>query len=132
MIFSIILLSILNHIYVRESIDLDYRYDDSLITCVFYIENNVEVGSNIGVNAFHETHSPIGLLFNYNLFNYSEDSNLTISEFTNFTQSNGLEYFVIRLSNYKDVFISGFYNLTLYDKLVDGANNFEHSLYRIL
>ena len=132
MIFSIILLSILNHIYVRENLGLDYRYDDSLITCIFYIENNIGVGSNIGVNDFHETHSPIGLLYNYNLYNFSGDSNLTISEFTNFTQANGLEYFVIKLSHYNDVFISAFYNLTLYDKLVGGANNFEHILYRIL
>jgi hypothetical protein len=132
MIFSIILLSILNHIYVRENLNLDYRYDDSLITCIFYIENNIEFGSNIGVTDFHKTHSPIGLLLNYNLFNFSRDFNLTISEFTNFTQTNGLEYFVINISDYNEVFISEFYNLTLYDKLVCGTNNLEHFLYRIL
>ena len=131
-IFSIILLSILNHIYVRENLELDYRYDDSLMSCIFYIEYNIGAGSNIGVNAFHETHSPIGLLLNYDLNTFSGDFNLTISEFTNFTQTNGLEYFVIKLSNYNDVFISEFYNLTLYDKLVGGTNNLEHFLYRIL
>jgi hypothetical protein len=132
MIFSIILLSILNHIYVRENLNPNYRYDDTLMTCIFYIEDNIGASSNIGVNAFHETHSPIGLLFNYNLFNFSGDFNLTISEFTNFTQTNGLEYFVIKLSNYNEAFISDFYNLTLYDKLVGGTNNLEHFLYRIL
>ncbi|MBY8981117.1 MAG: hypothetical protein KGD72_12055, partial [Candidatus Lokiarchaeota archaeon] len=75
---------------------------------------------------------PIGLLLNYDLNTFSGDFNLTISEFTNFTQTNGLEYFVIKLSNYNDVFISEFYNLTLYDKLVGGTNNLEHFLYRIL
>ena len=132
MIFSIILLSILNHIYVRENLDLDYRYDDSLITCIFYIENNVEVGSNIGFNGFHETHSPIGLLFNYNLFNYSGDFNLTISEFTNFTQTSNLEYFIMKLSNYNENFITQIGNSSLYERLAGGTDNSEFYLYRIL
>ena len=132
MIFSIITLSIFNHLYVRANLKLDYRYDDSLLKCIFYIESNIGAGSNIGVNAFHETHSPIGLLLNYNIFTFSEDFNLTIADFTNFTQTPDIEYFVIKISNYNDAFISAFFNLTLYDKLWGGTNNSEYFLYRIL
>jgi len=132
MIFSIILLSILNHIYVRENLRPNYLYDDSLITCIFYIEYNIEAGSNIGINAFRETHSPIGLLFNYNLFNYSDDFNMTSSKFTNFTQTSNLEYFIMKLSNYNADFTTHIGNSSLYERLAGGTDNSEFYLYRIL
>jgi len=109
-----------------------YRFDDSITTCIFYIENNVEVGSNIGVNGFHETHSPITLLFNYNLLNYSGDFNLTILEFINFTQTSNLEYFIIKLSNYNANFTTQIGNSSLYESLAGGTDNTEFHLYRIL
>jgi len=132
MIFSIILLSILNHIYVRENLNPNYRYDDSLITCIFYIEYNIGTGSNIGVNAFREMHSPIGLLFNYNLYNYSDDFNMTSSKFTNFTQTSNLEYFIMNLSNYNADFTTHIGNSSLYERLAGGTDNSEFYLYRIL
>ncbi|MHA1499612.1 MAG: hypothetical protein ACTSRT_18945 [Promethearchaeota archaeon] len=109
-----------------------YRFDDSITTCIFYVENNIEVGSNIGFNGFHETHSPIGLLFNYNLFNYSPDFNLTILEFTSFTQTSNLEYFIMKLSNYNTDFTTQIGNSSLYERLVGGIDNSEFQLYRIL
>ena len=132
MIFSIILLSVLNHIYVRENLNPNYLYDDSLITCIFYIEDNIGAGSNIGVNTFRETHSPIGLLFNYNLFNYSDDFNMTSSKFTNFTQTSNLEYFIMNLSNYNADFTTYIGNSSLYERLAGGTDNSEFYLYRIL
>jgi len=132
MIFSIILLSVLNHIYVRENLNPRYLYDDSLITCIFYIEYNIEAGSNIGINTFRETHSPIGLLFNYNLFNYSDDFNMTSSKFTNFTQTSNLEYFIMNLSNYNADFTTYIGNSSLYERLAGGTDNSEFYLYRIL
>ncbi|MHA1107018.1 MAG: hypothetical protein ACTSPN_15090, partial [Promethearchaeota archaeon] len=96
------------------------------------VENNIEVGSNIGFNGFHETHSPIGLLFNYNLFNYSADFNLTILEFTSFTQTSNLEYFIMKLSNYNTDFTTQIGNSSLYERLVGGIDNSEFQLYRIL
>lgn len=131
-VILIILLPILSHIYVRDNLEMYYRFDDSITTCIFYVENNVEVGSNIGVNGFHETHSPIGLLFNYNLFNYSGDFDLTISEFTNFTQTSNLEYFIMKLSNYNADFITQIGNISLYERLAGGTGNLEFHLYRIL
>ena len=131
-IFFIILLPILNHIYVRDNLEMHYLFDDSIITCIFYIENSIEVDSNIGVNGFHETHSPIGLLLNYNLSTYSVDFNLTISEFTNFTQTNNLEYFIMKLSNYNIAFTTQIGNISLYERLAGGTDNSEFQLYRIL
>ena len=131
-IFSIILLPILNHVYVRDNLDLYYRFDDSITTCIFYIENNIEVGSKIGANGFHETHSPIGLLFNYNLFDYSGDFDLTISEFTNFTQTSNLEYFIMKLSSYNAGFTTQIGNISLYERLAGGTDNSDFHLYRIL
>jgi len=131
-VFSIILLSFLNHLYVRDNLEMYYRFDDSITTCIFYVENNIEVDSNIGVNGFHETHSPIGLLFNYNIFNYSGDFNLTILEFTSFTETSNLEYFIMNLSNYNADFTTHIGNISLYERLAGGADNSEFHLYRIL
>jgi len=131
-VFSIILLSFLNHIYVRDNLEMYYRFDDSITTCIFYVENNVEVDSNIGVNGFHETHSPIGLLFNYNLFNYPGDFNITILEFTNSTQTSNLEYFIMKLSNYNADFTTHIGDSSLYERLAGGTDNSEFLLYRIL
>ena len=132
MIFIIILLPILNHIYVRDNLEMYYRFDDSITMCVFYIENNIEGGSNIGVNGFHETHSPIGLLFNYNWCNYSVDFNLTISEFTNYIQTCHLEYFIMNLSNYNADFTMQIGNVSLFERLAGGSDNTEYYLYKIL
>ena len=132
MIFIIILLPILNHIYVRDNLEMYYRFDDSITTCIFYVENNIEVGSNIGFNGFHETHSPIGLLFNYNLCNYSGDINLTISEFTIFIETCNLDYFIIKLSNYNTDLTTQIGNVSKYERLAGGTDNTEFKLYRIL
>ena len=132
MIFIIILLPILNHIYVRDNLEMYYRFDDSITTCIFYVENNIEVGSNIGFNGFHETHSPIGLLFNYNLCNYSGDINLTISEFTIFIETCNLDYFIIKLSNYNTDLTTQIGNVSIYERLAGGTDNTEFKLYRIL
>ena len=131
-IFSIILLSFLNHIYVRENLEWDYRYDDSIITCIFYIENNIEASSNIGFTGFPKTHSPIGLLINYNLFSYSGNYNLTILEFINFTQTNNIGFFITNISNYNEVLRTQIQNGSLFDKLAGGISNLEYHFYRIL
>ena len=131
-IFSIILLSFLNHIYVRDNLEWDYRYDDSIITCIFYIENNIEPSSNIGFNGFTKTHSPIGLLINYELFSYSGNYNLTILEFINFTQTNNIGFFIMNISNYNEVFRTQIQNDSLFDKLAGGISNLEYHLYRVL
>jgi len=132
MVISIILLSLLNHIYVRDNLEMYYRFDDSITTCIFYVEDKVEVGSNIGFNGFHETYSPIGLLFNYNMFNYSGDFNLTVLEFTSFTETSNLEYFIVKLSNYNADFTTHIGNISLYERLAGGTDNSEYQLYRIL
>ena len=137
-IFTIILASFLNLIYVRDNLYMDYRFDDSLIDSVFYVENNLEGSSNIGVganyrnNTFQETHSPFGLLYNYNLFSYSEEYNLTITEFTNFWQVNNVEYFIIKLSEYNVDLCLHIENETLYERLAGGTSGLEFQLYRIL
>ena len=132
MIFIFILLPILNHIYVRDNLEMYYRFDDSITTCIFYVENNIKIGSNISFNGFHETHSPIGLLFNYNLCNYSGDINLTISEFTIFIETCNLDYFIIKLSNYNTDLTTQIGNVSIYERLAGGTDNTEFKLYRIL
>jgi hypothetical protein len=137
-IFTIILVSLLNLIYVRDNLDFDYRFDDSLINSVFYIENNIEVSSNIGVGAnyrndtFQETHSPFGLLYNHHLFSYSDEYNLTITDFTDFWQVNNVEYFIIILSDYNVDLSLHIENETLYERLAGGTGSLEFQLYRIL
>lgn len=137
-IFTIIIVSVLNLIYVRDNLSFEYRYDDSLITSVFYIENHVEVGSNIGVGAnyttdlFHETHSPFGLLYNQNLFSYSEEYNLTITEFANFCLTNNVEYVIIKLADYNTDLCLHIENVTLYERLAGGTSSSEFQLFRIL
>ena len=137
-IFTVILASLLNLIYVRDNLEFDYRFDDSIITSIFYIENNLEVSSNIGVganyrtNEFQEMHSPFGLLYKQNLFSYSEDYNLTITEFTNFWQTNNVEYFIIKLSDYNVDLSLHIENETIYERLAGGTGGLESQLYRIL
>ena len=137
-IFTIIFVSFLNIFYVRETLDFDYRFDDSLITSVFYVENNLEGSSNIGVganyrtNTFQETHSPFGLLYNHNLFSYSEEYNLTVTEFTNFWQANNVEYFIIKLSDYNVDLCLHIENETLYERLAGGTGGLEFQLFIIL
>ncbi len=137
-IFTIILASCLNLIYVRENLEFEYRYDDSLIAIVFYIENTSEVSSNIGVGwnyinyTFQETHSPFGLLFNQHLFPYSDDYNLTITEFTTFWQINNVEYFIIKLANYNEALRLHIENETLFERIAGGNSIQQFQLYEII
>jgi len=66
------------------------------------------------------------------MFNYSGDFNLTILEFTSFTQTSNLEYFIMKLSNYNTDFTTQVGNISLYERLAGGTDNSEYHLYRIL
>ncbi|MHA1701598.1 MAG: hypothetical protein ACTSWK_04970 [Promethearchaeota archaeon] len=137
-IFTVIFVSFLNLIYVRDNLKFDYRFEDSLIVSVFYVENNIEVSSNIGVAAnyrtteFQEMHSPLSILYKQNLFSYSEESNLTITEFTNFWQTNNVGYFIIKLSDYNVDLSLHIENETIFERLAGGIGRLEFQLYRIL
>ena len=127
------LLLLFSNFYTIVNLEVDYRYEDSIIDCIFYIQENVPSNSNIGINKFGETdffqsHSPEALLFNYNLRYFSSESNLTFNEFTNFTILNAISLFVIKLSDYDVGFNEDFQNAT-YTKLAGGINGKMFQLY---
>ena len=111
------ILLILSNFYTHVNLKVDYRYEDSIMDCIFYIQDNISSNSNIGVNRFGETdfylsHSPAALLYNYDLSYFPSEDHLSFSEFTNFIQMNEIQYFIIRLSSYNVSFNEDFLNFS--------------------
>jgi hypothetical protein len=124
--------SILTYTYANENFMYNYRYDPSIIDCIFYIENNVEQNSILGVVKFNEAHTPNNLLYNYELYFLPSNYNLSLNEFINFTQSFGIKLFIINLSYYNGLFREQFNNSFNFSKTAGGANNWEFQLYKII
>ncbi|MFX1590648.1 MAG: hypothetical protein ACFFC1_21150, partial [Promethearchaeota archaeon] len=124
-------LLMLNHFYARENVYIDYRWDDSIIDCIFYIQNNIEKESNIAINENDETFSPNNLLFDYELYLIPTNISLTFSEFINFTEGNSIEYLVINLSFYNENFTIEFQNSTSFYKLTSGNLSTDFNLYEV-
>jgi len=111
------ILLILSNFYTHINLKVDYRYEDSIMDCIFYIQDNISSNSNIGVNRFGETdfylsHSPAALLYIYDLSYFPSEDHLSFSEFTNFIQMNEIHYFIIRLSSYNVSFNEDFLNFS--------------------
>lgn len=111
------ILLILSNFYTHVNLKVDYRYEDSIMDCIFYIQDNISSNSNIGVNRFGETdfylsHSPAALLYIYDLSYFPSEDHLSFSEFTNFIQMNEIHYFIIRLSSYNVSFNEDFLNFS--------------------
>ena len=134
-ITSMLISSSFTYIYTNNNLEPSYYYDDSLVDCIFHINNNIEKESNIAVYDFNEPsfHSSAiyYLLYNFNLTFYQPLSNTTLNEFWDFLQSRKIDFLIINLSYFNQTFIDDFYNSSSF-KLTVGNNSRAFSLYMIL
>lgn len=108
-----------------------YLYDDSVMDCVFYVNQEYESNTIIGVHEINENHKIWDLLQNFQLVYYSLLVNFTSEEFTNFTQDNNLDAFIIKLDYFEQTFIDEFYTIPYFNKVAGGNNTAEYELYEI-
>lgn len=103
-----------------------------MTNCIFYIQNNIEPGSNIGVNKIEAPYTAYVLLYDYDLVYYDYGYNISIQEFANFTQINNLSYLIINLRFYNEDFINEFSNQTWHILTAGAEQEIDYQLYRIL
>jgi hypothetical protein len=120
------------YIYSKNNMSYPYRYDDSIIDCVFYVRENVTPNSAIGVNFINHTHTVYHLLDGYNLYNYNEADNWTLDSFSNFISFYSLEFFIMNLSAFNEQFINDFTVNATYMKLLGGPELFSYGLYSVI
>jgi len=110
----------------------NYFFDDSITECVFYSANNIESNTAIAYSEVNGFYTPYDLLYSHRLFLVPTSYNLTLSVFQNFTQQNGIEFCIIKLSYYNTVFRDDFSNSSSYNKLAGGSSDSEFQLYQII
>lgn len=109
----------------------DYYYDNSIISCVFYLNHNINNEKRIAVQNFNNSNSPYDLLIDYNLFYYSIDYNLSFSEFWTFLNIHQINYIIINLSIYNIAFINSFQSNNSFTNLVGSLNIEKFQLYNL-
>jgi hypothetical protein len=103
-----------------------------MMDCVFYINQNYESNAIIGVHEINDTHTVYDLLQNFQLVYYNQFDNLTSEEFTNFTQDNNLDGFIIKLDFFDEEFIEEFYNNSSFIQVAGGRSVLDYQLFEIL
>ncbi|MFX1311083.1 MAG: hypothetical protein ACFFHD_00510 [Promethearchaeota archaeon] len=136
LIILMLVLSLFAYDYSRIHTGTRYYYDDSLVKCCFYINENIEENTNIAVYDFNESsiHSSAiyYLLYRYDLIYYRFNGNVTLNDFWAFLQANTIEILIINLLYYTQDFIDDFSSNSSFNTLVGGLTNGEFSLYQIL
>jgi hypothetical protein len=125
-------ISLLTYSYAYNNFVYIYLYDDSMMDCVFYINQNYESNAIIGVHEINDTHTVYDLLQNFQLVYYNQFDNLTSEEFTNFTQDNNLDGFIIKLDFFDEEFIEEFYNNSSFIQVAGGRSVLDYQLFEIL
>lgn len=135
-IIVMLISSFFTYNYARDNFGARYYYDDSLVECTFYINENIEKGSRIAVYDFNEpcrlSSAIYFLLYDYDLTFYQFNSNASLSEFWDFLQTNTIENLIINLSYYDQDFIDDLSSNSSFNLLLGGLTNGEFSLYQIL
>ncbi len=135
-IILMLVFSLFAYNYSRIHTVTNYYYDDSLVKCCFYINENIEENTDIAVYDLNESsiHSSAiyYLLYRYDLIYYRFNGNVTLNEFWAFLQANTIENLIINLSYYTQDFIDDFSSNSSFNTLVGGLTNGEFSLYQIL
>ena len=135
-IILMLVFSLFAYNYSRIHTVTHYYYDDSLVKCCFYINENIEENTDIAVYDLNESsiHSSAiyYLLYRYDLIYYRFNGNVTLNEFWVFLQANTIANLIINLSYYTQDFIDDFSSNSSFNTLVGGLTNGEFSLYQIL
>jgi len=125
-------ISLFTYSYAYNNFVHIYLYDDSVMDCVFYINQEYESNAIIGVHEINENHKVWDLLQNFQLVYYNLLDNWTSEEFTNFTQDNNLDALIIKLDFFDQIFIDEFYTIPYFIKVAGGTNITEYELFEIL
>lgn len=125
-------ISLLTYSYAYNNFVYIYLYDDSMMDCVFYINQNFESNAIIGVHEINDTHTVYDLLQNFQLVYYNQLDNWTSEEFTNFTQDKNLDALIINLGFFDEEFIEEFYNNTSFIQVAGGRSVLDYQLFEIL
>ncbi|MFX1500694.1 MAG: hypothetical protein ACFFDH_06985 [Promethearchaeota archaeon] len=135
-VILILLSSFLAYNYSRTHIVTHYYYDDSLVDCAFYINNNIDEGSNVAVYFYNDSSlhpsAIYYLLYNYNLFYYQFDTNLTLVDFWDFLNNNSIAFFIINLNLYNQDFMNDVNSNNSINKLIGGQKTTDFSLYVVI
>ncbi len=122
--------------YVRINIRSRYYYDDSLVDCVFFVNENIEPESNIAVYEINERSQHSGaiyyLLSKYNLEYYQFIRNTSFNDFWDFLQMNSINNLIINLSSFDQDFIDDFSSNSTFNILVGESTSSDFTLYEIL
>ncbi|MFX1363440.1 MAG: hypothetical protein ACFFCE_10500 [Promethearchaeota archaeon] len=136
MMILTLLPSFLAYNYSRTHIVTHYYYDDSIVDCVFYINNNIDEESNVAVYFYNDSSlhpsAIYYLLDNYNLFYYQFDTNLTLVNFWDFLNNNSITFFIINLNLYNQDFIDDFFSNSSFNKLIGSQKISDFSLYGVI
>jgi len=132
LILLILSSSFLVYIYAKNNFIYSYRYDDSIIECIFYVRENISPNTPIGVNYINISHSVYDLIFDYNIHYYDPVEDWTLDLFSTFTAIYNLEYFIINLSSFNEQFINEFITNSTYVKILGGSSIFKFGLYSVL
>jgi len=85
LIISVFISCLLAYNYTRINISSRYYYDDSLVECVFFVNENIDPESNIAVYEFYSLSRHAGaiyyLLYKYNLEYYQFIGNTSFNDF---------------------------------------------------
>ena len=122
--------------YTRINIRSRYYYDDSLVECVFFVNENIEPESNIAVYEIYSLSQHAGaiyyLLYKYNLEYYQFMGNTSFNDFWDFLQMNSINNLIINLSSFDLDFFDDFSSNSSIYKLGGGSLNGVITLYEIL
>jgi len=128
--------NLLAYNYTSINIRSRYYYDDSLVDCVFFINENIEPESNIAVYEFYSLSRHVGaiyyLLYKYNLEYYQFIGNTSFNDFWDFLQMNSINNLIINLSSFDQDFIDDFSSNSTFYKLGGGSLSGVITLYEIL
>jgi hypothetical protein len=125
-------ISLLTYSYAYNNFVYIYIYDDSMMDCVFYVNQNYESNAIIGVHEINERHTIWDLLQNFQLNYYNQLDNWTINEYITFIQDNNLDGFIIKLDFFDEEFIEDFYNSSSFIQVAGGRNVLDYQLFEIL
>ncbi len=125
-------ISLLTYSYAYNNFVYIYLYDDSIMDCVFYVNQEYESNAIIGVHEINETHKVWDLLQNFQLNYYNQLDNWTINEYITFIQDNNLDSFIIKLDFFDEEFIEEFYNSSSFIQVAGGRNVSDYQLFEIL
>ncbi|MBA7708270.1 hypothetical protein ES703_117163 [subsurface metagenome] len=128
--------NLLAYNYTSINIRSRYYYDDSLVDCVFFINENIEPESNIAVYEIYSLSRHAGaiyyLLYKYNLEYYQFIGNTSFNDFWDFLQMNSINNLIINLSSFDQDFIDDFSSNSTFYKLGGGSLSGVITLYEIL